>query len=96
MDGRLEPAVHLAHLRCVSRAARLGLRLDALDVIDEAAVSSHYLGAEVVDLARGHIWTGEDGPEDAIQVAELFVEGIEGAIDFATFFEDGIGVRAAA
>lgn len=95
VDGGLQPAVDLSNLWRVPGAARLGLALDVLHAGNEAAVARHDLCAEVVDLARGHVWAGQHLPEDALQVAELPIEVVESAIDFAAFVEDGIGVRAA-
>jgi hypothetical protein len=96
VDRCLQPAVHLADLRRVSGVARVGLRFDVLDARDEGAVARHDLGAEAVDLARGHVWPRQGLPEDAVKVGELGVELIEGAVDFTAFVEDGIGVCAAA
>lgn len=96
VDGCLQPAVHLADLRSVAGVARLRLRLDVLDAADEAAVASHDLRAEVVDLARGHIGARKDLLEGALKVVQLAVELVEGAVDFAALVEDGIGVGAAA
>lgn len=75
---------------------RVGLRLDGLDTADEATVAGHDLRAEVVDLARGHVWARQRLLEDTVEVAELGIEVVEGAVDFAAFVEDGIGVRAGA
>lgn len=95
VDGGLEPAVNLSNLRCVPGAARFGLALDVLDAGNEAAVACHDLCAEVVDLARGHVWAGQHLPEDALEVGELTIEVVEGAVDFAAFVQNSIGVCAA-
>lgn len=96
VDGGLQPAVDLADLWCVARVPRLWLGLDVLDACDQGAVSRHDLRAEVCDFARGHVWAGKDLLECALEVVELTIELVKGAVDFAAFVEDGIGVCAAA
>jgi len=76
--------------------ARVGLRFDVLDTGDEAAVVAHDLRAEVVDLARGHVWAGQRLPEDAVEVGELAIEVVKGAVDLAALVEDGVGVGGSA
>lgn len=93
--GGLQPAVDLPNLRCVPGAARLGLALDILDAGDQASIACHDLRAEVVDLAGGHVRTCQHLPEDTLQVGELRIEVVEGAVDLAAFIEDGVGVGAA-
>jgi len=92
IDGGLEAAVNLADLRSVAGAARLGLRFDVLDAGDESTVSRHYLRTESSDLARGHIGAGQHLAEDALEVGELVVQLVEGAVDFTALVEDSIGV----
>jgi len=95
VDCRLKPAVDLPYLWCVPRFARCRLRLHILDAADEPAVACHNVRAEPVDLARGHIRACQRSPEDAIEVVQVLVELVEGAIDFAALIEDGIGVVSA-
>ena len=96
VDGRLESAVDLADLWGISWVAGVGLRLNCFYACHEATVPRHDLGAEVVDFARGHVWPRQRLLEHSVEVAELGIEVVEGAVDLAAFVEDGIGVRACA
>jgi hypothetical protein len=94
VDGCLQPAVHLSDLRGISRVARLGLGFDVLHAGDEGAVARHDLGAHVRNLRRGHVRTGQDLLEHALQRVELAVNLVEGAVDLSALVQNRIGICA--